>query len=264
MDIPTEIARRETLLENLNVAKAKIEQREAARHAQIRKKHAQKLADRKAFQKRTGNKPPGFPPKAPKLRVEPTAQINLTDEESRIMPTANGFEQAYNAQAAVDTATMLIVAPWVTQATNDKEQIAPALVALAEVSLAVDPVTEMLADAGYFSAANVEACEAAQIVPLISMHHDKHHHWLANYLAKSEPLSTEASATERMRTRLQTKDGRTAYSKRKCTVEPVFGIIKSVQQFRSFLLRGLECVDGEWTLVCLAYNLKRLRSLAGV
>jgi transposase len=263
LDIPAEIARRETLLETLSVAKAKIEEREAARHAEIRKKHAQKLADRKAFQKRTGNKPPGFPPKAPKLRVEPTAQINLTDEESRIMPTNNGFEQGFNAQAAVDTDTMLIVAPWVTQATNDKEQIAPALTALAELSKTVGPVTEILADAGYFSATNVEACEAAQIAPLISMHRDKHHRWLAKQLAKSERLPTDASATDRMRIRLQTKDGRQAYSKRKCTVEPAFGIIKSVQQFRAFLLRGLERVDGEWTLVCLAYNFKRLGSLTG-
>jgi transposase len=262
LDIPAEVARRETLLEKLSVAKVKIEEREAARHAEVRKTHAQRLADRQAFRQRTGNKPPGFAPKLPKLRIEPTAQINLTDEESRIMPTANGFEQGFNAQAAVDTETMLILAPLVTQATNDKEQITPALAALANISQNVDPVTEILADAGYFSAANVDACEAAGIAPLISMRRDKHHSWLAKELAKAKQLPDSASATDRMQMRLQTKEGRKAYSKRKCTVEPVFGIIKSVQQFRGFLLRGLEKVSGEWTLVCMAYNFKRLGSLA--
>jgi IS5 family transposase len=264
LDIPAEIARRETLIQNLSVAKSKIEEREAARHAEVRAKHAQRLADRKAFQRRTGKKPPGFPPKSPKLRVEPTAQINLTDEESRIMPSADGFVQGYNAQAAVDIESMLIVAPWVTQATNDKEQVAPALAALAELSENVDPVTDLLADAGYFSAANVEACEAARIVPHISMGRDKHYGWLAKELAKPETLPNDTSATERMRIRLQSKEGREAYSKRKCTVEPAFGIIKSVQQFRAFLLRGYERVSGEWTLVSIAYNFKRLRSLAGI
>lgn len=262
LDIPAEIARRETLVEKLSVAKAQIEEREAARHAEVRAKHAQRLADRKAFQKRTGNKPPGFAPKTPELRVEPTAQINLTDEESRIMPSADGFVQGYNAQAAVDTESMLIVAPLVTQATNDKEQVAPALAALAELSENVDPVTALLADAGYFSAKNVEACEAARITPYISMSRDKHHSWLAKELAKPEALPEKVSATERMRIRLNSKEGRKVYSKRKCTVEPAFGIIKSAQQFRAFLLRGLERVSGEWTLVCLAYNFKRLGTLA--
>jgi transposase/IS5 family transposase len=263
LDIPAEIARRETLTENLSIAKSKIEEREAARHAEVRAKHAQRLADRKAFQKRTGNKPPGFPPKLPKLRVEPTAQINLTDEESRIMPSADGFVQGYNAQAAVDTESMLIVAPWVTQATNDKQQIAPALTAIAEVSENVDQVTHLLADAGYFSARNVEACEAALIVPYISMARDKHYSWLAEELAKPEALPDDASATDRMRIRLHSKEGREVYSKRKCTVEPAFGIIKSAQQFRAFLLRSLERVSGEWTLVCMAHNFKRLGSMAG-
>jgi hypothetical protein len=94
------------------------------------------------------------------------------------------------------------------------------------------------------------------------MRRDKHHSWLAKELAKSEQVTENCSATERMRIRLQSKEGRKAYSKRKCTVEPVFGIIKSAQQFRSFLLRGLERVSGEWTLACLAYNLKRLGNLA--
>lgn len=264
LDIPAEIARRETLIEKLSTAKAKIEEREAARHAEVRAKHAQRLAERKEARERTGKKPPGKPPKAPKLRVEPTAQINLTDEESRIMPSAEGFVQGYNAQAAVDVASMLVLAPLVTQATNDKEQIAPALVSLAALPSDVGVVTVLLADAGYCSAKNVAACEAARITPLISMQRDRHHGWLAKTLMKApaQAQPENASPSERMRLRLQTKEGRDLYAKRKSTVEPVFGIIKSAMRFRTFSLRGLKNVSGEWTLVCTAFNFKRLASLA--
>ena len=262
LDIPAEIARRETMLDKLSVAKAKIEEREAARHAEVRAKHAQRLAARKEMRERTGKKPPGKPPKTPKLRIEPTAQINLTDEESRIMPSADGFMQGFNAQAAVDVSSMLVLAPLVTQATNDKEQVSPALTALAALPAAgVGAVSDLLADAGYFSAGNVAACEAAQIVPLISMQRDPHHGWLAKTLLKTGKPAETASLTERMRIRLQTKDGRALYAKRKSTVEPVFGIIKSAMQFRAFSLRGLERVSGEWSLVCTAFNFKRLASL---
>jgi len=262
LDIPAEISRRETLLDKLSVAKAKIEEREAARHAEVRAKHAQRLAERKEMRERTGKKPPGKPPKAPKLRVEPTAQINLTDEESRIMPSAEGFVQGFNAQAAVDVTSMLVLAPMVTQATNDKEQVSPALTAMTALSATgVGVVSDVLADAGYFSAANVEACEAAQIIPLISMRRESHRGWLAKTLMKTEKRPERASATERMRLRLQTKAGQELYAKRKSTVEPVFGIIKSAMQFRAFSLRGLERVSGEWILVCTAFNFKRLASL---
>ena len=260
LDIPAEIVRRETLMEKLSAAKVKIEEREAARHAEVRAKHMQRLADRKNMQQLSGKKPPGKRPTLPKLRVEPTAQINLTDEESRIMPSADGFVQGYNAQAAVDVESMLIVASFVTQATNDKEQIEPALEPLVSLSNDVGTVSDLLADAGYFSAANVTACEMAQIVPSISMRRDSHHGWLAKELAKAPSLPEGASATERMRQRLQSKAGRELYAKRKSTVEPVFGIIKSAMQFRAFSLRGLSNVTNEWTLVCMAFNFKRLAS----
>jgi transposase len=262
LDIPAEIARRETMIVKLSEAKAKIEEREAARHAEARAKHAQRLADRKEQQKLTGKKPPGKRPKPPTLRIEPTAQVNLTDEESRIMPNADGFVQGYNTRAAVANESMLILAAHVTQATNDKEQIVPTLKSLASLSNNVGTVTDLLADAGYFSSANVDACEAARIAPLISMRRDRHHGWLAKELAKDPSVPEDASATERMRLRLQSKDGRKLYAKRKSTVEPVFGIIKSAMQFRAFSLRGLELVTGEWTLVCTAFNFKRLASQA--
>lgn len=262
LDVPAEIARRETMLAKLNEAKAKIEQREAARHAEARAKYAQRLADRKEYQKKTGKKPPGRRPKPPTCRVEPTAQVNLTDEESRIMPTADGFVQGYNSQAAVASDSMLIVAAHVTQATNDKEQITPALAALTALPDAIGKVQDLLADAGYFSASNAEACEEAKITPSISMQRDRHHSWLAKELTKQAKVPQDATATERMRSRLEGKEGRQLYATRKSTVEPVFGIIKSAMQFRTFSLRGLELVQGEWTLVCVAFNFKRLASLA--
>jgi len=262
LDVPVEIAKREALLEKLRIAKAAIEAREAARHASIRAKHAEKLAERKDREERTGRKPPGKPPRAPKLRIEPTAQINLTDEESRIMPTADGFIQGFNAQAAVTTDGFLIVADHVAQATNDKEQVVPALEILSKLKPEFGKIEHLLADAGYFSAANTEATEAAGIIPFISMSRERHHTWLAGKLAKPEKMAEPATAIGRMHQRLQSPEGRSIYAKRKSTIEPAFGVIKHVMQFRAFLVRGLTRTRGEWKLVCIAFNMKRLSKLS--
>jgi IS5 family transposase len=118
-----------------------------------------------------------------------------------------------------------------------------------------------LADAGYYSEKNVAACVAAQIEPLIAVKRDDHHlHWRERF-EEPAPIEGPASHVEQMRYALKTKAGRAAYALRKQTVEPVFGIIKSVMGFRQFLLRGLENVRNEWTLVCLAWNLKRMAVL---
>ena len=192
----------------------------------------------------------------------PDDQINLTDEESRIMKVAGGgFEQCYNAQALVDSESMLVMAPHVTQAGNDKEQVVPMLAKLQALPEELNQPEKFLADSGYFSEKNVEACEAARIEPLIAVGRDAHHrHWRERFeepAASSEPTSP----VDKMEHRLKTKAGRAAYGQRKQTVEPVFGIIKSVMGFRQFLLRGLANVQNEWTLVCLAWNLKRMATL---
>ena len=261
MDIPEEIKRREDMVAKINEARAKIEEREAVRHAQIKAKHAERLALREE-QKRKGKKPRGRCPKLPKMRVEPMAQINLTDEESRIMPSTNGFVQGYNAQAAVDIESQLIVHTHVTQATNDKQQLVPALEALQALPESLGVLSDIVADAGYYSEANAVACEKAGVTPYLAMSRERHHNWLDAKLRKA--LSTpgeDASPADRMAHRLQTTDGGTLYSKRKSTVETTFGILKSAMGFRSFMLRGLQKVEGEFTLVCTAYNLKRLYSL---
>jgi len=256
MDIPQEISRRETLITKIDEARSKIEEREALRHAEVKAKHDQRLAQRKAQQRETGKKPRGPRPQPPKLGIDPKAQINLTDEESRIMPTADSFVQGYNAQA------QLVVYADVTQDTNDKQQLVPAVIELQTLPSVLGACSDIVADAGYYSEANALACELAGVTPYLSMSRQKHNGWLADQLRKPDSESgTDAGPAKRMAHRLQTSDGRELYAKRKCSVEPVFGIVKSAMGFRSFLLRGLAKVSGEWKLVCTAYNLKHLHAL---
>jgi transposase len=262
MSVPAELARREDRLAAIAAAKAKIEARAAERFAHEQAEYAAKLAARAARVAATGKKLGGTPPKAPQPGPRADDQINLTDEESRIMPVAGGgFEQCYNAQAMVDTESMLVVVPQVVQAANDKQQIVPMLDTLQALPEGLNRPERLLADAGYFSKDNVEACEAAGIEPSIAVARDSHHpHWSERFSEPPEP-APEATPVERMVNRLKTGVGRAAYALRKQTVEPVFGIIKSVMGFRQFLTRGLDNVQGEWTLVCLAWNLKRMAVL---
>ena len=156
------------------------------------------------------------------------------------MPVAGGgFEQCYNAQAIVDTETMLVLVPQVTQAANDKQQVAPMLEKLQALPEGLNQPEQLLADAGYFSEANVDACEAAGIEPLIAIKRDEHHpHWSERFGEPEAAPPAEATPVERMAHRLKTRAGQAAYALRKSTVEPVFGIIKSVMGFRQFLTRG--------------------------
>jgi transposase len=262
MDLPKEIARREARLEAMEEAKAKIAARAKIRFEKEQAEYENKMAHREAKEKERGRKLGGKPPKPPVAGPTAQEQINLTDEESHIMPVAGGsFDQAYNAQAAVDTSSMLVVAPAVTQACNDKEQVLPILEQLAALPESLGQVEHLLADTGYYSAKNVEACEAQGIDPLIAVKREAHH--LAPQERFTEPAALPANATpaQVMGHKLKTKAGRALYSLRKQTVEPVFGIIKSVLGFRQFSLRGLKKVAGEWTLVCLAWNLKRMAVL---
>jgi transposase len=261
LDVPAEIARREERLKQMAEAKAKIEKRAKARHQAEQQTYAEKAARREAL-RQAGKKPRGKEPKPPSEGPRDGDQINLTDEQSRIMPAPGGrFEQAYNAQAAVDTDSLLIVTTSVTQDTNDKRQIEPALNRIAALPKALGRVDTLLADTGYFSQANVRASAAQGITPLIPPSRDSHHLPLWERFAPDAPEPGGGDPLSRMLWRLKTSAGRAAYAKRKCTVEPVFGIVKNVLGFRQFLLRGLEKVTGEWQLVALAWNLKRMHRL---
>jgi len=261
VSLPEELKRRQDRLAAMAIAKGKIAARAAERHAQEQRAYEQKVAARAAKEERTGKKPGGGPPQPPQAGPKATDQVNLTDEDSRIMPVAGGgFEQAYNAQIAVDAVTMLVLGTGVTQAPNDKEQITPMLGTLAAQAPTLG-VEQLIADAGFYSEANIQACTAAGMEPLIAVARDEHHpDWRERH---SEPAALPADATvaQTMAHRLKTKTGRARYALRKQTVEPVFGIIKSVLGFRQFSLRGLAQVQGEWSLVCLAWNLKRMAVL---
>ena len=259
MSIPDELARREERLRKIAEARAKIEARARERYAREQAEHEAKLAARAAKTAATGKKPGGKPPQPPTEGPLPSDQINLTDEESRIMPVASGgFEQCYNAQAAVAAGSMLVVAVDVVQAPNDKQQIEPMLDKIESLPTELGEAETLLADTGYFSAGNVEACEKAGIDPLIAMGRQPHHPPLQERFEAPPPAPENPTPVEAMAHRLKTPEGRDLYALRKQTPEPVFGIIKSVLGFRQFSLRGLEKVRGEWSLVTMAWNMKRM------
>lgn len=264
LDIPAELARREVRLHAIHEAKLEIERRAAERLAQEQAQYEARLALREHKARESGKRPGGRPPAPPTGGVRATDQVNLTDQESRIMPRSGGggFEQSYNGQAAVDTGSMLIVATGLTNSPVDVRQLNPMLKTLATQSETLGSPDTLIADAGFFSATNVAACETAQITPLIARRRDQHHvPWYARF-AIPPVLPENADAVQRMAHRLQTPEGRARYALRKQTVEPVFGIIKHAMRFRQFLLRGQRKVTGEWQSVAMAYNLRRMATLA--
>jgi hypothetical protein len=262
MSIPAELARREDRLRRLAEARAKIEARARERFGREQAEYAAKLAAREAKAAITGRKPGGRAPEPPVETPRPADQVNLTDEESRIMPVAGGgFGQCYNAQAVVTAGSLLVLATDVVQAANDKQQLTPMLGKLAGLPEALGRPDTLLADSGYFSAANVTGCQAAGLGPLIALGREEHHPTLAERFAAPPPPPDHPTPVEAMAHRLRTPEGRALYALRKHTPEPVFGIIKAVLGFRQFLLRGLDAVRGEWRLVTLAWNLKRMFAL---
>jgi transposase len=264
MSIPEELARREKRLAEIARAKAVIEARARERHARERAEYEARMAARAAKAEQTGKKPGGRAPQPPEEGPRPTDQVNLTDEQSRIMPVAGGgFEQCYNAQAVVAADSLLVVAADVVQAPNDKQQLEPMLGKIAALPGELGPVGEVLADNGYFSEGNVNACAAAGIEPVIAMGRDAHHPSLDERFAADPAAPENPTPLAAMRHRLKTKEGKARYALRKQTPEPVFGIIKSVLGFRQFSLRGLDKVRGEWSLVTMAWNMKRMFALAG-
>jgi transposase len=262
LDIPEELSRGEERMAVIRAAKKEMERRASERLEEEKKEYDEKMAARAKLENETGKKARG---KAP---VEPTNselsakdQVNLTDPDSRIMMESGGsFERSYNAQAAVDEETQIIVTSDVTQSPNDKKELVPTLESIENLPDELPEVKRILADAGYYSEANVNACEDAGITPFIAPGRMPHNPVLMEEFIESKS-QVEGTATEKMRQRLKTKEGRKIFSRRKCTIEPVFGIIKHVMGFRQFLLRGLESVRGEWRLICMSWNIKRLHKI---
>lgn len=268
LSIPQEIARREIRKARLQAAREVIEARARERAAAEKAERTAAMEERAARLAR-GDKLKGKAPAGPESvdgTPASTDQYNYTDPESRIMKTGNGFEQSYNAQAAVEIESRLIVGQTVTAAPNDKEQLLPTL---ASIPAELGKPERALTDSGFYSEAAVTAAEApgedglpgVEIIAAVKK--KGHHRSVADLEKKDDPPlpGPDATAKERMAYRTATKTGKDIYKQRQQTVEPVFGIIKAAMGFRQFLLRGIEKTGLEWGLVSLAYNMRRLHIL---
>jgi hypothetical protein len=259
--IEDEIALRKKRLVNLAEAKAVLEARAQERDEVEQAEYEAKQREREEKSRKTGRKPRGRKPKPPQPGPRDKDQYNFTDPDSRVMKnsTNDGFDQHYNVQVAVDQESLLIVAPSLSNHPNDKKEAVPTLAAL---SPKVGQPKAAALDNGYFSEANITALEKLGIDPYIATGREPHQlSWQTFFAQLPEPPPDEASPKVKMAYKLQTDIGKAIYRLRKCTVEPVIGIIKEVMGFRQFSLRGLMAAAGEWCLVCLAFNLKRLHSL---
>ena len=259
--VSDEIAFRQARLARLAEAKAILSARATERDAIEQAEYAAKVQARADKAQQTGRTPRGRPPKAPTPGPRDKDQYNFTDPQSRIMKhrSTEGFEQDYNAQVAVDQASLLIVGVSLSNHPTDQREAAPTLDAIPPT---VGPPAAVAMDNGFFSAANIAACEQRGIDPYIATGRDPHHlSWQERFAAPADPPADDASPTVKMAYKLKTVIGKAIYGLRKCTVEPVIGIIKEVLGFRQFSLRGEQAASGEWCLVCLAFNLKRLHTL---
>ncbi len=258
-----EIARREDRLARLAEAKAVIEARAQERAAAEQAAYEAKLAQRAERERTTGRRPGGRPPTPPVSGPRDGDQYNFTDPESRIMknPTNVGFEQDYNAQVAVDQGSLLIVGWALSNHRNDSQEAEPTLAAIPS---AIGMPEAAALDTGYFGPATLAACAKRGIEPYIATGRDPHHpSWQQRFAPLPDPPSEDATSQVKMAYKLRTALGKAIYGARKCTVEPVIGIIKEVLGFRQFSLRGIQAAAGEWCLVCLAFNLKRFHTVSG-
>lgn len=257
LSIPQEVQRRIERKAKLAQARAEMEARALVRTEAEKAAYENKMAERE--QKRAeGKKPGGRDPKPPVGGPSSQDQVNFTDPESRIMKSASGFVQSYNAQAAVEVESRLIVGQRVTNAPNDKAELVDSFTM---IEAAAGPVGEVLIDNGFLSEAAVTTLEAqTRVRVLAAVNRQRHGRSVEQLEKKVDPPAPgpEASFTERMAHRVATRAGRERYKLRQQTVEPIFGIIKETLGFRRFSVRSLEKTCAEWTLVTLAYNLKRL------
>jgi transposase len=262
INIPEELQRREDRLKNIITAKETMEKRRKMRYEQEKKDYDTKLKERALKEKANGRTLGGKKPVAPDEKPKPSDQVNLTDEESRIMPeSGGGFQQAYNAQAAVDMDTMLILENHVSQSSNDKQELQPILNKIAQLPKQLGAVDKAAADNGYKSESNTVFAAEAGIELYVPVGRQKHNNKLDELLSQDPVEPINPTPSEAISHRMLTKVGKAFYALRKTTIEPTFGIIKEVMGFRRFSLRGLDLVKGEWTLVSIAYNLKKLCAL---
>ena len=259
--IEEEVVHRQERLAGLAEAKAVILARAEQRYASEQAAYEAKLQEREDKARASGRKPRGRAPVAPTPGARDADQYNFTDPDSRIMKnsTNQGFDQHYNAQVAVDQDSLLIVGQSLSNHPNDQAEAQPTLEAIPP---ALGTPSSAALDNGYFSAANIEHFKALRIDPYIATGRDPHHpSWHERFAQSLTPPPEQASPKVKMAYKLQTEIGKAIYRLRKCTVEPVIGIIKETLAFRQFSLRGLSHVAGEWALVCLSFNLKRLHTL---
>ncbi len=262
MALPDEIALRQAQLARLAEAKAVLEARAKEREAQERAAYDAKMRAREEKAACTGRRPGGRAPTPPTPGVRDTDHYTFTDPESRIMknPTNAGMDQHYNGQVAVEQESLLIVGYALSNHPNDQHEVEPTL---ESIPPRMGTPTAAALDTGYFSAANIAACERRGIEPYIATRRTGHHQgWPAYFAGQPEPPPVAASPKEKMAYKLRTAEGRAIYRRRKCTVEPVLGCLKEVLGFRQFSLRGLAAAAEEWCLLCVARNLKRLHVLS--
>ena len=256
-----ELNLRQARLVNLAQARKVLEERANERYAAEKAEYEAKLKERTKKARKRHHKPKGRPPQPPEPGPRDNDQYNFTDPDSRIMKNSTnaGFDQHYNVQVAADQESMLIVAPALSNHPNDKQEALPTLQAM---PVEIGTPTAVAMDNGYFSEANIQDCEQLGIDPYIATGREPHHlDWHTFFQQQPEPPTHEANPIVKMAYKLQTEIGKAIYRLRKCTVEPIIGIIKEILGFRQFSLRGLAAAAGEWCLVCLAFNLKRMHSL---
>ncbi|MBI4002850.1 MAG: transposase, partial [Nitrospira defluvii] len=240
-ELPAWVANKQARLEKIRQAKAALEA-----EARTEATRTPLAGDAKARPQH--GRSPLHPPGVPRDR----AQRNFTDPDSRIMKTADGFMQGYNAQAAVDAASQIIVAHRVTAAANDRQQLAPMVAQIKQQT--GRQARELSADAGYCSEANFRELNRRHIKDYVATGRQQHGQASAGGSCQA-PVGTRTRA---MQVTLRRGGHRSRYRLRKQTVEPVFGQIKQARGFRQVLLRGIEKVTQEWSLVCLAHNLLKL------
>jgi transposase len=241
-EMPDWVADKKKRAERIWAAKAELEAEAKAAAAA----EAKAQAEAEALRQAEGRKKSGKPAAPPSEEPDPKAQKNFTDPESRIMKTKDGFIQGYNAQAAVDATAQVIVAHGLDARQSDQHQLTPIADAV-ETNLGRKP-TQLSADAGYCSNANLAAMEQREIDAYIAPGRAKH-------AAEGEGGGARIAA---MREKIKAGGHESPYRLRKQLPEPVFGQIKQARGFRQFLLRGLEKVAAEWGLVCLAHNVLKL------
>jgi len=259
--VEDEVTLRQERLAKLAQAKTVLEARAQERYAAEQAAYQTKLREREEKARDKGRKPGGRPPQPPQPGPRDQDQYNFTDPDSHIMKnsTDDGFDQHYNAQAVVDQPTLLVVATALSNHPNDKREAEPAVEA---ISPRVGKPHAAALDNGFWSPANLKALEERGIDAYIATGREPHHHnWQTFFAEQPAPPAAEAGLRVKMAYKLQTEIGRAIYRLRKMTVEPVIGLIKEVLGFRQFSLRGLGAAAGEWCLVCLAFNLKRLHVL---